>query len=95
MATKTWKLGELCQGGVITVETSAKKVKVIAKEWDVSQGYSRGSNQANAKPFNTLEVDTDLSSSYSKVDDFLNDLTTSYWADEIMTWIRSKSKLTY
>ena len=34
MATKTWKLGELSKGGVITVEVTAKKVAVIAKEWD-------------------------------------------------------------
>jgi hypothetical protein len=93
MATKTWKLGELCQGGVITVETSAKKVKVIAKEWDVSQGHSRGSNQANAKEFNRIEVDTENRNAYSKLNEFLNELTTSYWAGEVMVWIQSKSKL--
>lgn len=27
MATKTWKLGEVCRGGVITTEANAKKEK--------------------------------------------------------------------
>ena len=93
MATKTWKLGEVCQGGIITVETSAKKVRIIGKEWDISQGYSRGSNQTNAKEFTRIEVDTENRNSYSKLNEFLNELTTSYWASEIMKWIESKSKL--
>jgi hypothetical protein len=28
MATKTWKLGEVCKGGVITVETTKTQVKI-------------------------------------------------------------------
>lgn len=30
MATKTWKLGEVCRGGVITIETTKTQVKIIA-----------------------------------------------------------------
>ena len=37
MATKTFKIGEYCKGGVITVETTAKKVTIIAKV-----GYFKG-----------------------------------------------------
>ena len=90
MATKTWKLGELSKGGVITVETTAKKVAVIAKEWDTSKGFSKGSDQSKAKEWNRLEVSTTDSDARSKIDWFLFDLTTAYYADKVMKWIESK-----
>jgi hypothetical protein len=90
MATKTFKIGEYCKGGVITVETTTKKVAVIAKEWDTSKGFSKGSDQSKAKEWNRLEVSTTDSDARSKIDWFLFDLTTSYYADEVMKWIESK-----
>jgi hypothetical protein len=92
MATKTFKIGEYCKGGVITVETTAKKVTIIAKEWDTSVGYSKGSNQSNAKEWNRLEVSTSSSDAERQLDWFLCDLTTSYYAGEIMDWIKTKVK---
>ena len=56
MATKTWKLGEVCKGGIITIETTKTQVKIIAKQWDTSKGYSKGSDQSQAKEWNRLEV---------------------------------------
>ena len=90
MATKTFKIGEYCKGGVITVETTAKKVTVIAKEWDSSKGFSKGSDQSKAKEWNRLEVSTTDGDAKSKIDWFLFDLTTSYYVDEVMKWIDSK-----
>ena len=90
MATKTWKLGELSKGGVITVETTAKKVAVIAKDWDFSAGSKKGSDQSKAKEWNRLEVSTTDSDARSKIYWFLFDLTTTYYADEVMKWIESK-----
>ena len=94
MASKTWKLGEVCRGGVITVEATAKKVTIIAKEWDTSQGFSKGSNQSNAKEWNRLEVSTNSSDAESKLSWFLFDLTTSYHADKILEWVKTKTKFT-
>jgi hypothetical protein len=90
MATKTFKIGEYCKGGVITVETTAKKVAVIGKIWDYSKGSTKGSDQSKAKEFTRLEVMVDEPDARSKVDWFLFDLTTSYYADEVMKWIESK-----
>ncbi len=45
MATKTFKIGEYCKGGIITVETKGSIVHIIAKEWDMSQGTRKNSNQ--------------------------------------------------
>ena len=90
MATKTFKIGEYCKGGVITVETTAKKVAVIGKVWDYSKGSTKGSDQSKAKEFTRLEVMVDEPDARSKIDWFLFDLTTSYYADEVMKWIESK-----
>jgi len=93
MATKTWKLGEICQGGVITTETTAKTVIIIAKEWDTSQGYNRGSNQSKAKEFRRLTVNVDDEQAYRKLEQYISELATSYWAEKILEWVMSKSKL--
>ena len=90
MAKKTWKLGEVCKGGIITIETTKTQVKVIAKEWDTSKGFSKGSDQSGAKEWNRLEVNLSEKDSRSKIDWFLFDLTTSYWTSEILDWIESK-----
>ena len=90
MATKTWKLGEVCRGGVITIEITKTQVKVIAKEWDYSKGCNKGSDQSQAKEWNRLEVSLSNRDAESKADWFLFDLTTSYWAGEIMDWIKTK-----
>ena len=90
MATKTFKIGEYCKGGVITIETTKTQVKVIAKEWDTSKGFSKGSDQSKAKEWNRLEVNLASSDAERKIDFFLFDLTTSYYTGEIMDWIKTK-----
>jgi hypothetical protein len=90
MATKTFKIGEYCRGGVITIETTKTQVKVIAKEWDTSKGYNKGSDQSGAKEWNRLEISLSDSDAERKVDDFLQDLTTSYYAGEVLDWIKTK-----
>jgi TusA-related sulfurtransferase len=90
MATKTWKLGELARGGVITVTTTKNTVLVQAKEWDFSKGTRRGSDQSQAKEFNRLEVSLTDSGAERKVDNFLNELTTSYYSSVVLDWIKTK-----
>lgn len=90
MATKTFKIGEYCKGGVITIETTKTQVKVIAKEWDYSKGSSKGSDQSKAKEWNRLEVNLSSSDAESKVNWFLFDLTSSYYTDVILDWIKTK-----
>lgn len=93
MAKKTWKIGEYCQGGIISVEITGKVILVIGKEWDYSKGYKKSCNQSEAKEWTRgtiLASDTD---SYRKIFIFLTDLTTAYYADTIIKWIESKIKL--
>ena len=93
MAKKTFKIGEGCRGGVIAVETTAKTITIISKEWDTSAGYGRAVSQENAKELGRLTVDVSDNQAYRKLDDYLNDLSTSYWAGKILEWVESKSKL--
>lgn len=94
MATKTWKLGEVCKGGVITVETKGNNVAIIGKDWDTSEGYNRGSSQKNAKEWTRLEVNAEERDADRQMMMFLEDLTTYYWADQIIEWIKGKTDLT-
>lgn len=96
MATKTWKLGEYAQGGIITVTTTPNTVTVIGKQWDMSQGTRRSSNQSNAKEFSRKEFDISHSTNgmvQYAIEGELCHLTTSYYADQIMKWIKSKVSL--
>ena len=91
-ATKTWKLGEVCQGGVITVEINGNVINVIGKEWDFTAGSRKSSNQSNAKEFTRNTIFLRDSQAYIKCLEFLEDLTTIHYASEIMNWIDTKVK---
>ena len=89
MAKKTWKIGEYCKGGVITTEVKNDSILIIGKDWDFSTGSKKSSNQSNAKEF-TRFLGNSNSIFMRDVDTFLNDLTTSYYTDQIMDWIKEK-----
>ena len=92
MAKKTFKLGEYCKGGLITVETTSSEIHIITKEWDISSGYNINSNQSKAKEL--YRKTFNISSNNLEMDLFfyLSDETSSYYADEIIKWIKSKIK---
>jgi len=97
MKTKTFKIGEYAKGGIITVEIQGDQVTVIGKDWDVSTGTRRSSNQSNAKEFTratfTRPARPFWGDGYQKrIIEKLNDLTTSYYADEVYNWIESQFK---
>jgi len=77
-ATKTFKIGECCKGGIITVEITGKIIVIIGKEWGTSKEFTRGTIASN---------DFDA---FRKIDNFLHDLTTSYYAGKVIEWIRTK-----
>lgn len=93
MATKTWKIGERCKGGIITVEIKGKVITVIGKEWDNSAGYTRSSNQSNAKEWCRETFHANNSQVKWNLDCYLSDLSTSYHASQIIDWVKSKVEL--
>lgn len=88
--SKTWNLGENCLGGVITVESTDGLVSIVGKEWDEKVGWSRNSDQSNAKEFTRVTVALNDSNAYSKLSHFLDMLTSHYYAAEILTWLEMK-----
>jgi len=85
--TKTWKLGEICKGGVVTVEVTGQKIAIIGKDWDFSKGSNRGSDQSGAKEWTRLEIEANEFNAQRSVLEFLQDLMHSWAADEIEKWI--------
>jgi len=52
----------------------------------------KGSNQSNAKEFDRHVVHADRVKDDGDLVVFLNDLTTHYYAEQVMDWIKSKIK---
>ncbi len=96
MATKTFKIGESCVGGIITAEVSKTKIIIINKQWDMSKGTRRSSDQTNAKELQRASFEIGVNKfnfdlEY-KVERFLNELTTSYHGGVVIEWLKSKIK---
>ncbi len=91
--TKTFKIGEYAKGGVITVEVKGNQVTVIGKDWDMSKGTMKSSDQSNAREFTRLTVSATDSNSFRELDNFLSDLTTSYYTSQIIEYIETIVKL--
>jgi hypothetical protein len=92
MKKKVFKLGEVCQGGIIEAQVKGNKVTIIGREWDMSQGTRKGSNQSNAKEFTRIERNSEDNSAERALSDFLNELTTSYHSEEVMKWVKQYVK---
>ena len=80
MAKKTFKIGEYCKGGIISVEINKLKIDVIGKEWISKKEWTRKTVLSTS---NDAERELGL---------FLNDLTTSYYTDKVLDWIKTKTK---
>ena len=91
MAQKTFKIGEYCRGGVLTAIATENKVTIIGKEWDYSAGSRKSSNQSNAKEFTRIEVQTSNSSAKRELDNWLNDMTSCYYADQVLNWVENQT----
>jgi uncharacterized protein YpuA (DUF1002 family) len=94
-AQKTFKIGEYAIGGIIVAEINNDKVTIISKQWDTSAGYTKKSSQKNAKELTRISVQVDDSNSYSRIDNYLNYLSTSYYSSKVIEWIETKVKLKY
>ena len=91
-ATKTFKIGEYAIGGIISVEINGNEINVINKEWDNSAGYSKNSSQKNAKVLSRYYFNSTKKEVRWELFNYLCELSTSYYADEIIKWIETKIK---
>lgn len=77
-ATKSFKLGEYAVGGIIKVDINGKFIQIKALDWFTKQVVSSGSAMSDDNNFEY------------KVNEYLTDLSTTYYAGKIMDWIKSK-----
>ena len=88
--TKTWKIGEYMDGGVLTVEIKKDTVTIIQKEWDYSKGSRRSSDHSSAKE---LDRKSFVINNYNARNDmyrYLSTMTTHYYSEEVLDWIFKK-----
>ena len=86
-ATKTFIIGESCRGGIITAEVNDTTLTIIGKEYDHTK---KKTQQGNAKEWCRYEFDTTEVNAQLEAFMRLGDLTTSYYADQILEWAKTK-----
>lgn len=93
MKKKTWKIGEYAKGGIITVEITGKVITVIGKDWDFTTGSRRSSDQSNAKEWTRGTIVATDDNAYRQLYNFLSDITTHYYSETIIDWIKTKVEI--
>jgi len=86
--TRTFNIGEYCVGGVISLEITDNTISIINRQWDQKMGALKSSDQSNSKIINRWDFDFTNNNLLNEINDVLNDLTTSYYADLIIKWIK-------
>lgn len=78
MATKSFRIGECAVGGIIKVDITGKVIQIKALDWNTKKAVSTGSAMSDEPQCS------------QKIEEYLMDLTTCYYAGKIMEWIKSK-----
>ncbi len=79
MAEKTFKIGEYAVGGIITVRIVDTVVDINALDWNTKRIVMNDQFQIRG----VYEPD------FHQVDNYLNELTSCYYADKILDWIKT------
>ena len=80
MAQKTFKIGEYAIGGIITVRIVDTIVGINALDWNTKRVVMN----------DTFQIRGVYGPDFQHVDNYLNELTTCYYAGKILDWIKSK-----
>ena len=83
MAKKTFKIGEYAVGGIIQVWTTSQSVTIDALDWNSKQKIMGREFQVRA-----MNVS-------NEIDNYLNELTSSYYADKVTDFIKENVKFIY
>ena len=82
-ATKSFKIGEYAVGGIINVQLTGKVVIIKALDYNTKALVEAGS------------VTTDTPGFQTQIDEYLNKLTSHYYAEKIKDWIAEKSDIKF
>lgn len=81
MATKSFKIGECAVGGIIKVVITGKVIQIEALDYYSKKQVMVGTISSNEE------------GSRRKIDNFLNELTSSYYAGKVMEYIEKNINL--
>lgn len=82
-ANKSFKIGEYAVGGIINVQLIGKVVVIKALDYNTKALVRGGS------------VSTDTPGFQHQIDNYLNELTSYYYAEKIMKWITEKTGIKF
>ena len=82
-ATKSFKIGEYAVGGIIQVQLTGKTVIIKALDYNDKSLVEAGSTTTDTQGFE------------NQIDEYLNKLTSHYYAEKIKTWITEKSDIKF
>ena len=85
MTIKQFKIGEYAIGGIIAVEITGKIIQVHCRDFDTGKKIEQPGTSGSI-------MTTDYEWRF-QLEMFLNELTSSYYAEKIMTWIQENVKL--
>ena len=78
MATKTFRIGEYAIGGIIQVRTTSDTINIDALDWNSKQ-------KIMGREFQVRSMNVT-----NEIDNYLNELTSSYYADKVFDFIKEK-----
>ena len=73
--TKTWKIGEYCAGGVIRAKSCGELIKLEIRDYFTDE-------LLNFSAFGRIHE--------RQIVEFLENFTTSYYAEKVRQWIKEK-----
>ena len=80
---KTFNIGEYCIGGIISVSIN-KSIRIDCKDWDTK-------DIIRSKTFEINKYDvSNKSNTIFEIENWLNDLTSSYYATKVLDYIEEK-----
>jgi hypothetical protein len=79
--TKTFNIGEYAIGGRIKLTITSSVIRIQALDWN------------SKKVVMESEFNADQPGCDTEIDNYLHELTSSYWADQVMQWINTKIEL--
>ena len=78
-ATKSFKIGEYAIGGIIRIDIKGKVIQIKALDYNTKEIVKQGTTT------------TEEYGVVSQIRDFLEELTSHYYAEKIMDWIEEKT----
>ena len=76
MPKETFRIGESCVGGILEVTITGKVIQIKALDWQTKKVVRTGT------------TDTTDPECERKIDDFLTELTSYYFVEKVMKYIR-------